>query len=157
INKAKVGLVHQRGGLQGLSRLLLGQLRRRELAQLVVDQRQELLRGGRVALLDGRQDAGDFAHAADCTSAGSQTRPKTAHPRHPAPGRFPPPGKGPPPAPPASWPATRLSTTPTPPATTPSSSGPPAAPPPRTTWASQPTLSRFETASSIPFFKRLPG
>ena len=49
-------------GLQRLARLLLGQPLGRELAQLVVDQRQELLRGVRVALLDGGQDAGDVTH-----------------------------------------------------------------------------------------------
>src|SRR5262249_12241873 len=41
---------------------LLRQLLRGELAQLVVDQRQELLGGGRIALLDGGQDAGDLTH-----------------------------------------------------------------------------------------------
>ena len=49
-------------GLERLARLLLGQLLRRQLAQLVVDQRQELLGGVRVALLDRGQDAGDIAH-----------------------------------------------------------------------------------------------
>ena len=34
----------------------------RQPAQLVVDQRQELLGGVRIALLDGGQDAGDFVH-----------------------------------------------------------------------------------------------
>src|SRR5262249_10814447 len=34
----------------------------RQFAQLVVDQRQELLRCSRVALLDGRQDTGYFGH-----------------------------------------------------------------------------------------------
>src|SRR5262249_56471555 len=43
-------------------RLLLGQLLGRQLAQLVVDQRQQLLGGVRLALFDGGQDAGDFAH-----------------------------------------------------------------------------------------------
>jgi hypothetical protein len=39
------------------------QLLGRQLAQLVVDQRQQLVGGLRVALLDGVQDLGDSAHA----------------------------------------------------------------------------------------------
>src|SRR5262249_21188977 len=61
-DQAQVGLVNQGGGLERLSRLLVGQLLGGELAQLVVDQRQELLCGRGVALLDGGQDAGDFTH-----------------------------------------------------------------------------------------------
>jgi hypothetical protein len=48
--------------LERLARLLLGQLVRRQLPQLIVDQRQKLLGGVRVALLDGGQDASDFGH-----------------------------------------------------------------------------------------------
>src|SRR5262249_47320808 len=62
LNEAKVGLVDQRRRLQRLPRFFLGQLRRRELAELVVDERQKLLRGRGVALLDGGQDTGDVAH-----------------------------------------------------------------------------------------------
>jgi hypothetical protein len=40
----------------------MSQLESRQLAQLVVDQRQELLGGRGVALLDGRQDAGNIGH-----------------------------------------------------------------------------------------------
>ena len=61
-DQAQVGLMHQGGGLERLARLLLGQLLRRQAAQLVVDQGQQLLRGGRVVLLDGAQDVGDVAH-----------------------------------------------------------------------------------------------
>ena len=61
--------MHQGRGLERLPRLLLGQLLRRQLAQLVVDQRQELLGGVRVALLDGGQDAGDITHDIALTSA----------------------------------------------------------------------------------------
>ena len=49
-------------GLERLPGLLLGQPLRGQLAQLVVDQRQELLGGLRVALLDGREDAGHVVH-----------------------------------------------------------------------------------------------
>src|SRR5262249_34910007 len=41
---------------------LLGELGGRELAQLVVDQGQQSPSGGRIALLDGGQDARDLAH-----------------------------------------------------------------------------------------------
>ena len=49
-------------GLERLARLLLGQPLGGQLAQLVVDQRQELLGRLGVALLDGREDAGDVVH-----------------------------------------------------------------------------------------------
>jgi hypothetical protein len=38
---------------------------RRQLSQLVVDERQELLGGVRIALFDGRQDARDLAHSGE--------------------------------------------------------------------------------------------
>jgi hypothetical protein len=49
-------------GLQGLARLFLGQLLSRELAQLLIDEGQKLLRRARIALLDGKQDARDLIH-----------------------------------------------------------------------------------------------
>jgi hypothetical protein len=51
--QAQVGFVDQRRGVEGLARLLLRQLLGGQPAQLVVDQRQELLGGVGVALLDG--------------------------------------------------------------------------------------------------------
>src|SRR5262245_37554217 len=54
--------VDQRGRLQGLARLLVGQPGRRELAQLVVDQRQQLLGRRRITLRDGGQDVGNITH-----------------------------------------------------------------------------------------------
>jgi len=54
--------MHQRGRLQGLAGLFVGQLLGRQLAKFVVDQQQELIGGVRVALLDGGQDVGDFTH-----------------------------------------------------------------------------------------------
>ena len=62
VHQPQVRLVDQGGGLERLARLLLGQLLGRQLAQLVVDQRQQLLGGVRVALLDGGQDARNFTH-----------------------------------------------------------------------------------------------
>jgi hypothetical protein len=58
----QVGLVDQRGRLQGLSRLLLRHLLSRDLAQLIVHQRQKLLRRLRVAMLHAGQDLGDLGH-----------------------------------------------------------------------------------------------
>jgi hypothetical protein len=49
-------------GLKGLSRRFAGQFVGREVAQLVINQRQELFGRLRIALLDGGQDARDFTH-----------------------------------------------------------------------------------------------
>jgi hypothetical protein len=61
-DQSEVRLMGQRRGLQRLPRLLPREPPRRELAQLVVDERQELLRGVRVALPNGVQEARDFGH-----------------------------------------------------------------------------------------------
>src|SRR5262245_29552817 len=61
-NQPKIGFVNQCRGFERLSRFLLREPLSRELAQLVVDERQKLFGGGRVALLDGRKDARDLAH-----------------------------------------------------------------------------------------------
>ena len=52
IHQPQVRLVHQRRGLQRLARLLVGQLGGGQFAQLLVDQRQQLLRSGWVAGFD---------------------------------------------------------------------------------------------------------
>ena len=57
-DEPEVRFVDQGGRLERLAGLLLGQLAARPACELVVDQRQELLGGLRVALLDGREDAG---------------------------------------------------------------------------------------------------
>ena len=62
INQSQISFVDQCGGLKRLARLFLGQPLGGQPAQFVVDQRQQLLGGMRVALLDGGQDAGDFIH-----------------------------------------------------------------------------------------------
>ena len=54
--------MHQGGRLQGLAGLFVRQPLGGQPAQLVVDQRQELLGRVRVALLDGGQDLRDIAH-----------------------------------------------------------------------------------------------
>ena len=53
----------RRRRLKGLAGLFLGQLPRRQLAQLLVNQRQELLGGMGIALLDAAQDARELVHA----------------------------------------------------------------------------------------------
>jgi hypothetical protein len=62
-DQAQIGLVDQRRGVERLARPLPRQLLRRQFAEFVVDQRQELLGGGRVAWFDGGQEVSDFAHA----------------------------------------------------------------------------------------------
>ena len=49
-------------GVERLARLLVRQPLGGQLAQLIVDQGQELLGGLRVAGLDGREDARDVVH-----------------------------------------------------------------------------------------------
>src|SRR5262249_37403378 len=71
VHEAEVGLVDQGGGLEGLAGLLLRQPPCSQLPQLVVDQRQELAGGTRVALLDGRQDTRDVGHAGQSTARGT--------------------------------------------------------------------------------------
>ena len=53
--EAQIRFVDQGGGIERLARLFVSQLGRGDPAQLVVEQRQELLRGLRVALLNGFQ------------------------------------------------------------------------------------------------------
>jgi hypothetical protein len=48
--------------LERLTGLLLGQTLRRQAAQVVVDQGQQLLGGVGIALLDGRQNPGNGTH-----------------------------------------------------------------------------------------------
>ena len=64
-NKPEISLVNQRRRLQCLPRLLLVEPLPRQLAQFLVNQRQKLLRGVRIALLDGGQDAGNVGHEAE--------------------------------------------------------------------------------------------
>src|SRR5262245_25968038 len=80
IHETQVGLMDQGCRLERLPGLLLGQLLRREAAQLIVDQRQQLIGSVRVALLDGRQDAGDLAHSRIAReTSGSNAAPSTKH------------------------------------------------------------------------------
>ena len=60
--QSHVGLVDQGRRLQSLPRFLVCQPRGSQFAQLIIDQRQEFLRGMRIAVLDGREDAGEVVH-----------------------------------------------------------------------------------------------
>jgi hypothetical protein len=62
VHQSQVRLVDQRGRLQRLARFLLGKPLGGEPAEFVVDQRQQLLGGGSVTLLDGGQDTRGLAH-----------------------------------------------------------------------------------------------
>ena len=62
VDQPQVRLVDQGRGLERLAGLLLRQPLGGQLAELVVDQRQELLGGLGVAVLDGREDARDVVH-----------------------------------------------------------------------------------------------
>ena len=62
VHQAEIRLVHQGRRLERLAGPLLGQLPRGQPAQLVVDQRQELVGGLRVALLDRPEDMRDVVH-----------------------------------------------------------------------------------------------
>src|SRR5437868_3337969 len=57
------GFMHQCGGLQSLTRRLIRQLVRRQLAQLVVDQRQQFLGGFGIAVMGSPEYARQVAHA----------------------------------------------------------------------------------------------
>jgi hypothetical protein len=61
-HEAHVGFVHEGRRLEGLPRFLLSELLSGHPAQLVIDQRQEMLGGTRIAQCDGGQQAGDFGH-----------------------------------------------------------------------------------------------
>ena len=62
INKSQINFVNQFGRLQRLSRLFLGEALRRQFAQFVINEWQELLRCVRIAAVDGIQYLGDVVH-----------------------------------------------------------------------------------------------
>ncbi len=88
IHEPNVRLVDQSRGLENPARLLLGHLLGRQLPQLVVHQRQELLGGRRIAVVDLRQDAGDLGHGS--TRSRGIARPRLYHVVRSAPPSAPP-------------------------------------------------------------------
>ena len=78
VHQPQVRLVDEGRGLERLAGLLLRQALGRQLAQLVVDERQQLLGGVWVALVDGGQDARNITHGPEDT---------TGQPRQQAPGQ----------------------------------------------------------------------
>jgi hypothetical protein len=62
INQTKVGFVNQRRRLKRLPRPFLSHLLRGQLPQLIINQRQKLFCGVRVAGFDLRQDLCDVGH-----------------------------------------------------------------------------------------------
>ena len=64
VNKPQVCLVYQGRGLERLARRLVCQFLRGQSAQFVVDQRQELFSGLRIALFNCRQNLRDLAQDA---------------------------------------------------------------------------------------------
>ena len=73
-NESQKRLVHQRGRLQRLPRFLLGQLRRRQLAEFVVHQRQQLVRRRRIAGFNLGQDACNVRHATKIPQAAAHVQ-----------------------------------------------------------------------------------
>jgi hypothetical protein len=62
IDEPHVGFVDERGRLERLAGLFVGHSQGRELAQLIIHERQELFGSRRIALLDCRQDACNVPH-----------------------------------------------------------------------------------------------
>jgi hypothetical protein len=60
--KPKPGLVHESGGLQRVARGFIGHARDSQLAEFIIDQRQEFIGGVRVARLRSIQDKSHSAH-----------------------------------------------------------------------------------------------
>ena len=74
VNQAQISFVDERGGLECLPWRFLGHFRRRQFAQLIVDERQKLLGSMRIALLNGGQDASDFGHEVDDRRLGERVQ-----------------------------------------------------------------------------------
>ena len=61
-DQAKPGLVDERGGLQSVALHLIRHLLRGQTSQFLVNQREQFIRSPAVAVVDGVEDACDFAH-----------------------------------------------------------------------------------------------
>ena len=62
-NQAEIGFMDERRGLQGLSGLFLIEVTRSKSTQFLINERQQLLRGGRFATADGIQELRHFVHS----------------------------------------------------------------------------------------------
>lgn len=62
IDESQVRFVNERGGLQSLSWLFLGDALSSQAAQFIVDERQQLLGGGGIARFYSRQDLSNVVH-----------------------------------------------------------------------------------------------
>jgi hypothetical protein len=75
------GLVHQRRRPQRLAGFLISHADKGELAQLVIDQRKQLIGSGRIAGLSTLEDAGHIAHGPSvCFSSRKYSPKKTPQP-----------------------------------------------------------------------------
>jgi hypothetical protein len=75
-SKPKPRFVNQGRGLKGVIGGLADHFRRREFAKFVVNQRQQFLRGLRVALLRTVEDLRDLAHAIPLPNCGARKKPE---------------------------------------------------------------------------------
>ena len=71
-HQTQIGFMNQRGGVQRVIDSFARHSRRGEFAQFVINERQELRSGLRIARLDGVQDARDVGHD---DSIGNQSTP----------------------------------------------------------------------------------
>src|SRR5262249_29584942 len=78
-DEPEVGLVDEGGWLKRLARLLVREALRSELAQLVVDEWQQLGGGLGIAGLNGGHELREFGHAAQHTLTESASRPEIGH------------------------------------------------------------------------------
>lgn len=62
VNETEIGLMDLSSGLKCVARSFLGHPQTCQLPQFVVHERQQLLRGVRIALLDCGQDECDVVH-----------------------------------------------------------------------------------------------
>jgi hypothetical protein len=74
-DQAEVRLMHQRGGAEGLSRPFPSEHLVSEFLKLIVDQRQELVDSGRLALLDPVQNPRQIGHGGNHTRCNWPQRP----------------------------------------------------------------------------------
>ena len=74
-HESEIRLMDEGRGLERLAGLFLSESLGREFTEFLVDQGQELLGGVRIALLDGRQDAGYFGHGINTNAPMETGRP----------------------------------------------------------------------------------